>query len=326
MKRFTSLNCSPLLPPRSEEGKNRPLSDILEEMLKQEIVAYKDGKKNGVDRVKLDVNKDMLWNGMALLTLDNNRTLSYDERKKKVSLIYHPGCWIILDMRTIEQDGIIIAVERSAAFSRNTDKPALIICRALSALLWPFGIELECNIFLRHASTLTFINHRLNECQDNINRFWFSFPKLKSESDIPLDAPNYLKMTMQESRMSNINDVSLGSENGTINMQYFNPVVGYLQSVAAVHSAFNFGFKFDFYGQYEFRERMLEVIGLDDRALLNFKEGNISLWDHDTQGISLIISKLDEVKKNIRINSKILSPDNYVDTKPIGDAAKSDKE
>lgn len=83
---------------------------------------------------------------VILLELESNGTKTTIENKKRIKHPNHPYCRVIIDNREGYQ---IVAIEKNAAFSGDTDKAALVLQKGFNQKLSVYGRRLSFSLYIR---------------------------------------------------------------------------------------------------------------------------------------------------------------------------------
>ena len=187
--RQTALNLSEQKPVTGEM-----YQDILESLLQGRLPVNKMERDN-VTLTPLDCSVECKRDRVTLLLLCNEKSHKYYEKKDQEELIYHPGCYVVIDNRVgVGPDGrkgvIYMAIERTPAFENKPDKVRDLLEKSFNALLAEREIVVEIRAQMHEGEFWDAVNEQCDQHGDHVRRVTFDFPNPKKIKTI--DAPEEL--------------------------------------------------------------------------------------------------------------------------------------
>lgn len=163
----------------------------LEDVLQGNLPVYKL-EKDGKTKTPLECPVMRKKDGVSLLMLCNEKSHKYLEKKDPEELVYHPGCYVVIDNRP----GFVqVAIERSPSFENKPDRVRNLIETTLNNMLIERNIQVEIRARMHEGEFWDAVHEQCDELGDSIKRVIFDFPNPKVVKTV--DAPEEMNQRLQ---------------------------------------------------------------------------------------------------------------------------------
>lgn len=156
---------------------------LLNEQLSKGLHVVKHSRNN-ID-IPLECYREKERDGVHVFVLCNEKKQKYKEKKEDMNLVYHPGCYVIIDNRP----GVTqIAIERSTSFDSKTDTVRDLLVESLNKIMDPYQLTIDIRSKMREGEFWEVVDEQCKQFKDRIRKVIFDFPNPKNIG--PLDAPD----------------------------------------------------------------------------------------------------------------------------------------
>lgn len=165
--------------------------EALEEILQGNLPVYKTDK-DGKTKIPLECPVIRKKDGVSLLMLCNEKSHKYMEKKNPEELVYHPGCYVIIDNR---QGFVQVAIERSPSFENKPDRVRDLLETTLNNMLKERKVHIKIRARMHEGEFWDAVHEQCDELGDSIRRVVFDFPNPKVVKTV--DAPEEMNQRLQ---------------------------------------------------------------------------------------------------------------------------------
>ncbi len=250
-------------------------------------------------RVRLDNEVVSKHDRICLLMVCNEKSKKIMEKKDEQEILYHPGCYVIIDNR----EGVAnIAIERTSAFDSNPDKVSQLLEMAINDRFYTeeIGLRIEIRSKVREATLWELVDHQVNTYKDVITKVVFSFPNPEKVAGMDADYQMQSKLAVMASLTSKMNGARgsyhVEAEKGqTLRFDQAEEDMAQMVHLCS-RNVYGISIHFKYYGVFRFgsEERALSV--LKDEFIEEFKKGQLSILSDGERGFELE-QWLDEVRR-----------------------------
>ena len=281
---------------KSEETTLDRAQEVFEGLLQGKKPFYITRPKRDGTNAVLD-NEVLAKNDRAtLMLICNEKSKNYMEKKDEQELLFHPGCYVIIDNR---EDVANIAVERTPAFESDPDKVCTLLQDAINQKLSEYRLEIEIRSKIREASVWEIVEHQTQDFQDSIRKVVFNFPIPQKVKGV--DAPKQMKRKLSSmavlGRAFNAAKASYQVEadkNGALRMERTQEDMAQMVELCTTN-AYDIHIHFRYYGIYRFGADERALCSLDEKILIDFKN-NQTTFDEEGNTTFELSHWLDSVR------------------------------
>lgn len=288
--------------------------EILESLLVKSIPVNKL-ERDGVTLTPLDCYVECKRNNVSLLLLCNEKSHKYFEKKDQEELIYHPGCYIVIDNRVHvgpdkSQGVIYMAIERTPAFENKPDKVRDLLEKSFNTLLAEREITVEIRAQMHEGEFWEAVHEQCELHGDTVRRVSFEFPNPRhiKTIDAPAELNERLSILAAFTEAFNAAKGSLhleSSKEEAIKLDQTQEDIAQMVTLCC-RNGYNIIVRFAKYGLYRFGSNIKAFGHIKEEYLREFSTGQTILGKQIEANFELI-NWLD----NIRI-----STESYIDEEP----------
>ena len=304
-----ALNLSEQEPATGEMYQN-----ILEDLLKGSIPVNKLERDN-TTLTPLECTVDCKRDRVTLLLLCNEKSHKYFEKKDKEELIYHPGCYVIIDNRLdVSPDGtkgvIYMAIERTPAFENKPDKVRDLLEKSFNYLLAEREITVEIRAQMHEGEFWDAIDEQCLQHGDNIRRVTFDFPnpRIVKTVEAPIELNERLLILSAFTSAVNAAKGTLrldADKDDAIKLDRTQEDIAQMVTLCC-RNGYNIAVRFSKYGLYRFGNNIKAFGHIKEEYLREFSTGQ-TIFGKAIEGSFELITWLDNIRK---------STENYTDEEP----------
>lgn len=247
---------------------------------------------------KLDNDIEIVRDNVLVMLLCNEKNHKYKEKRETNTLVFHPGCYVIVDNRpNVAQ----IAIEKSSAFDNDPDKVRNLLETALNQSLASFGLKVDIQYKYKTVSFWDMVNNRC-EKSDRIKKVEFDFPNPKHTTALDTDS-NTAKLLQCISAFSGVMNASdmtwtmNSSKTGALKLDQTVEDISQLVSLCC-QNGYNISVHFEQYGCYRLGSQVKLEMELKEAYLKEFISGQKVIGGND-DGTFFLLAWLEEIRKII---------------------------
>lgn len=234
---------------------------------------------------------------VILLELENNGTKTTIENKKRVKHPNHPYCRVIIDNREGYQ---IIAIEKNAAFSGDTDKAALVLQNGFNQKLSVYGREIVIQPL--HKKTTDFwpvvwdIRKKFN---DHVRFIKLDF-RGEGENKSADGLMSLITQLAQKGDCAALLELSRKPGSPEINLQELHDDLTNIAAICHDEGIFDLTVHFAHFGCYRYGADIMAQFGIEEEAINSFGLELLSGFDGNGPTFELIrwMDKMNEILKD----------------------------
>ena len=234
---------------------------------------------------------------VILPELESNGTKTTIENKKRVKHPNHPYCRVIIDNREGYQ---IVAIEKNAAFSGDTDKAALVLQKGFNQKLSVYGREIVIQPL--HKKTTDFwpvvwdIRKKFND------RVRFIKLDFRGEGENK-SANGLMALITQLARKGDcaaLLELSHKPGSPEINLQELHDDLTHIAAICLNEGIFDLTVHFAHFGCYRYGADIMAQFGIEEEAISSFGVELLSCFDGNSPTFALIqwMDKMNEILKD----------------------------
>ena len=270
-----------------DEDKNRKQIDEaltqLETILNGDLLFIRKTKREEEDYDRLEHSIEARRDHVVLMMLKNNKRKRYMEGREERDLKYHPGCYIIFDLR---QGVAQVAIERISAFDNEPDRVNKILTQTLNNALQPFGLCLEIRPKMREGKFWEVIDEQRNVFQDEVKSIVFELPKKNAMG--PTDKSyqdsynqeqnaNFKGFMAYARKEKKCKFAWYGDEDDPVKLDHLDEDVAVLVGFCC-SNGYAMHVRFNNYGLYRFGDKIRAYEQLDDKIVTAFIVGQEEMF------------------------------------------------
>lgn len=270
-----------------EEKNRKEINDALtqlESILSGELLFIRKTRREEEDYDRLDHSIEARREHVVLMMLKNNKKKRYMEGREERDLKYHPGCYIIFDLR---QGVAQVAIERISAFDNEPDRVSKILTHTLNNALRPFGLSLEIRPKMREGKFWEVIDEQRNVFQDEVKSIVFEIPKKNTMG--PTDKSYQASFNQEQNanfkglmayvrKEKRCKFAWYGDEDDPVKLDHLDEDVAVLVGFCCTNG-YAMHVRFNNYGLYRFGDKIRAYEQLDDKIVTAFIHGQGEMFD-----------------------------------------------
>lgn len=270
-----------------EEKNRKEINDALkqlESILTSELLFIRKTRREEEDYDRLDHSIEALREHVVLMMLKNNKKKRYMEGREERDLKYHPGCYIIFDLR---QGVAQVAIERISAFDNEPDRVSKILTHTLNNALRPFGLSLEIRPKMREGKFWEVIDEQRNVFQDEVKSIVFEIPKKNTMG--PTDKSYQASFNQEQNanfkglmayvrKEKRCKFAWYGDDDDPVKLDHLDEDVAVLVGFCCTNG-YAMHVRFNNYGLYRFGDKIRAYEQLDDKIVTAFIHGQREMFD-----------------------------------------------
>lgn len=278
--------------------------DVFESLLQGTIPVNKMERDN-LTRTPLSCTVERKHDRVSLLLICNEKSHKYLEKKDKEELIYHPGCYVIIDNRIrVGADGssgsIVMAIERTPAFDNKPDKVRDILQDSFNALLSEQEITVDIRAQMHEGGFWEAVNEQCFIHKDYIRRVTFDFPNPKfiKTIDAPIELSQRLLILSAFTCAVNAAKGSLNLESDKKNIIQLDRTQEDIAQMVTLccRNGYNIEVRFAKYGLYRFGNNIKAFADIKEEYLSEFSNG-ITIYGKLDESTFELINWLNNIRQ-----------------------------
>lgn len=247
------------------------------------------------------------FEGVILLTIENNKSKHTIENKKDIKHPHHPYCHVAIDNRKGHQ---LLAIERSSAFDGNPEKVCKILCEGMNYKMQPVNVEI-CYKEKYKARTEFWktVNDIKTLFDDSVNQIRLDFDRKKMKGGKP-NPSDMMSMVAALAIKAQTNSTVLFGTTGNEEVK-LNEIREDLMEIADIcmkQKEYDLVLRFRKFGLYKYGADIKAQFGVDDSVLDDFAVGKKEIEEGNLNGTFALVQWFDRINKLM---------EEYEDTTPI---------
>lgn len=236
------------------------------------------------------------FDGVILLTIENNKSKHTIEDKKDVKHPHHPYCYIAIDNRKGYQ---LLAIERSSAFDGNPERICKILCEGMNYKMQPTNVEV-CYKEKYKARTEFWktVNDIKTLFDDTVSQIKLDFDQKKSKGGKPKPGNIISIMTAWGNKAQATAGFYLGTGgNEEVKLDEIRDDLIGIADICMKQKEYNLVMKFKKFGLYKYGADIKAQFGVEDSVLDKFEHGNKEIEEGNLNGTFELVQWLDRINK-----------------------------
>lgn len=241
------------------------------------------------------------FDGVVLLTIENNKAKHTIEDKKDIKHPHHPYCHIAIDNRKGHQ---LLAVERSSAFDGNPERICKILCEGMNYKMQPANVEIcykeKYKARTEFWKTVNDIKVLFDDTVKQI-RLDFDRKKVKERKPKPNDMMGMVAaMAIKAQTNSAVLFGTCGSEE--VKLDEIREDLINIADVCMKQKEYDLVLKFRKFGLYKYGADIKAQFGVDDSVLDDFAVGKKEIEEGNLNGTFALVQWFDRIDKLMEEN------------------------
>lgn len=247
-------------------------------------------------------------NGVALITVENNKVKHTTNNKKDVPHEHHPFCHVVIDNRPGRQ---IMAIVKNTAFDNKPEKVCGIFSQAFNnaAVLGQYHLKIEFTKCSRGRDDFWFvINDIRTKFNDSVCQIRMDFSGKNSEAQAdPKDMVAIMQALSIKSESTAV--LTLNAEgNGEVRLDELHDDLVNMANICLHSKGYDLTVKFRTFGLYRYGSDVAARFGVEDEVIDEFENGTRKMNFENPEGSFALIDWLDRITVLI---------ENYPDEAPV---------
>lgn len=247
------------------------------------------------------------FDGIILLTIENNKSKQTIENKKEVKHPHHPFCHIAIDSRKGHQ---WLAIERSSAFDSNTETICKILCEGMNYKMHPANVQMCYKE--KHRAKVEFwktVNDIKTLFNDTVRQIRLDFNQKKAKDSKP-NPSDMMGMIAAMAMKANTNSALLfgTGANEDVKLDEIREDLVNIADVCMKQKEYDLVLKFKKFGIYKYGADVKAQFGVDDSVLIDFEVGKKEMEEDNPDGTFGLLQWFDRINKLMA---------DYEDTTPV---------
>ena len=236
------------------------------------------------------------FDGIILLTIENNKSKQTIENKKEVKHPHHPFCHIAIDSRKGHQ---WLAIERSSAFDSNTETICKILCEGMNYKMHPANVQMcykekykSKNEFWKTVSDIKTL------FDDSVKQIRLDFNQKKAKNYKPNPCDMMGAVTAMAMKMQTNSAILFGTgANEDVKLDEVREDLTNIADICMKQKEYDLVVKFKKFGLYKYGADIKAQFGVDDSVISDFAQGKKEIEEGNPDGTFGLMQWLERINK-----------------------------
>lgn len=237
----------------------------------------------------------MVADGVALMTVENNKVKFTTNKKKDVKHDHHPFCHVVIDNRPERQ---IMAIVKNSAFDNKPEKLCRILCQAFNnpAILGQYRLKIE--FVKRQRGKREFwpvINDIRSKFKDSVCQIRMNFAGKNDE--MQADPKDVVAIVQSLNKKADSTAVLIlnATGNGEVRLDELHDDLTNMANICLNSKGYDLTVKFRTFGLYRYGADIEAQFGVEDEVITEFESGIKKMNFENAEGSYDLISWLDRI-------------------------------
>lgn len=236
------------------------------------------------------------YDGVILLTIENNKEKHTIENKKDIKHPHHPFCHIAIDNRKGHQ---LLAIEKSSAFDGNPERICKILCEGMNYKMGFANVEISYKEkYKAKPDFWKTVNEIKTLFDDSVNQIRLDFDRKKAKNGKPNPA-DMMSMIASIAIKSQTNSTLLFGSTGSdeLKLDSIREDLVNIADICMKQKEYDLMVRFKKFGLYKYGADMKAQFGVDDSVLENFEHGKKEIEEENLDGTFGLVQWFDRINK-----------------------------